>query len=857
MMSSASMRRVMHGRGPVILALIIVLAVLVADVLMASDQVPVTSLMIAAPLLCGLTAPPVVTRRVGILATTVAAASFLWDHDLGSWRYWVPLSVVAMGSAFAVVTAIYRDGLRRHALRMRILADVAGIARGGEPVTEIASALIDVLVPRLVDLCAIDLIGAEGRLRRLAGAATGATDGARALLSRPTIDAVTGDGPRLPAATEHRPLLDPIQRRSLARDAEELRLFERLKLESAVTVLLSPRGAPLGTLLLGTRSPRRRLSGPDDVEYAETLAGRVALALDNAALSADLLTAEQQLHVILASIDAAVTVRDQTGRMVYANQAAADLLKLPDPAAVLAHAPGGLMRRFDVYTEDGDPVDLTDMSGTRLLLGETPPREMTVRNVVKDTGEERWLLNKATAVTGPDGSVLMAVNLIEDVTDTKRNEIAQRLMARTARTLAEASSVSDTLQAIADAAVPGLADWAGVDLVDAAGRIQTHAIAHRDPDKVRLGWELRARWPPRPDQLDGLAAVINTGEPQLVHDVTDEMLALVTPDPEHQAALRAVGLNSVMTAPIRAGERIMGALTFVSSTSRRFDARDLELACDLGRQAGVMIDSAELHAEQSHIAQTLQAGLVPRSLPSIRGWELSTAYRAAGRANEVGGDFYDVLSFAGGWVAIIGDVVGKGAEAASLTALARHTLAAIAESTGDPAYAFQVLNRRLRQRSGDYRSLCTVAAVLVREGDRAEILSAGHPLPLLRRGDRAEPVGRPSPMLGFVDDLQIVPTTIDTEPGDQLVLYTDGVLDAIGTAGRFGEARLVDMVRRLDGDDASAAERMLEAIDGFLDGDQVDDIAIMSLRRVPVSAQPPAARPRAPDVGNRTPAGPR
>ena len=548
--------------------------------------------------------------------------------------------------------------------------------------------------------------------------------------------------------------------------------------------------------------------------------------------------------MILASMDAAVTVRDRNGRMMYANQAAADLLKLPDPAAVLAHAPGGLMRRFDVYTEDGDPVDLTDMSGTRLLLGETPPREMIVRNVVKDTGEERWLLNKATAVTAPDGRVLMAVNLIEDVTETKRNEIAQRLMARTARTLAEASFPSDALQAIADAAVPGLADWAGVDLVDAMGRIQTHAIAHRDPDKVRLGWELRARWPPTSDEPEGLGAVIRTGEPQLVHDVTDDMLALVTPDPEHQAVLREVGLNSVMFAPIRAGERIMGALTFVSSTSRRFDARDLELACDLGRQVGVMIDSAELHAAQSHIAQTLQAGLVPRSLPAIGGWELSSAYRAAGRANDVGGDFYDVLSFSGGWVAIIGDVVGKGAEAAALTALARHTLAAIAESTADPAYAMQVLNRRLRQRGGDYRSLCTVAAVVVREGNRAEIFSAGHPLPLLRRGGHAEPIGRPSPMLGFVDDPQIVATQLDTEPGDQLVLYTDGVLDAIGDAGRFGEARLVDTVRRLGGPEPGAAERILEAIDVFLAGDQADDIAIMSLTRVPVTASSPA-RPRA------------
>ena len=217
-------------------------------------------------------------------------------------------------------------------------------------------------------------------------------------------------------------------------------------------------------------------------------------------LSAELSTAEQQLDVILASVDAAVTVRDRHGRMVYANQAAANLLKLPDPAAVLAHAPGGLMARFDVYTEDGEPVDITGLAGTRLLLGEAAPEAMVVRNVVKATGEERWLLNKATAVAGPDGEILMAVNLIEDITETKRHEIAQRLMAETLRTLAESPDLPATLQAIADAAVPGLADWASVNMVDGAGEIRTLAIAHRDPEKVRQGWYLNQRWPADHDE---------------------------------------------------------------------------------------------------------------------------------------------------------------------------------------------------------------------------------------------------------------------------------------------------------------------------------------------------------------------
>jgi hypothetical protein len=410
-------------------------------------------------------------------------------------------------------------------------------------------------------------------------------------------------------------------------------------------------------------------------------------------------------------------------------------------------------------------------------------------------------------------------------------------MAETLRTLAESPDRAAMLQAIADAAVPSLADWAAVDMVETSGEIRTLAIAHRDAGMVRQGWYLNQRWP-ADHESDGLGAVIRTGEPLLVHEITEEMLIARAQGSEHLGILREVGLNSAMIAPIRSGDRVLGALSFISSTSRRFDERDLALASDLGRQAGVIVESAELQAAQTHIAQTLQAGLIPRSLPAVQGWEVSSAYRAAGRAVEVGGDFYDLFSFEGGWAAVIGDVVGKGAEAAALTALARHTLAAIVTATGDCAYALQVLNRRLRERSDDYRSLCTVAAVVVTGDDQVTVLSAGHPLPLLRRGVSAWQVGRPGPMLGFVDDIELESTPVAVEPGDQVILYTDGVLDAIGAGGRFGEARLLETVRSL-GDGAAAAHRILGAIDRFRDSEHADDIAILSVARAPVAAASP------------------
>jgi PAS domain S-box-containing protein len=763
------------------LPLLIIAALVAVDV--ATPNVVVLGLLIAAPLLAGLTATPRQTRIVAIIAVAVAAASFIWDDSVDSWRFWIRLAVVTIGSSFAVLMADYRRRATRDARRMQVLADLADVAYAGKEVGPLAQDICDLLVPRLVAHCAIDRLGGDGQVQRLASAG----------------------------------------------DAADV--------ESTVAIALKAREHAIGSLTLAGRS---YVETPDFQEYAETLAGRVSLALDNAVLSEELTTTEAQLETILGSVDAAITVRDFHGRMVYANQAAAELLGLPDPAAVKAEPPGILMERFDVYTEDGDPVVLEDLPGTRLLGGEPNPEPVVVRNVVRATGEERWLLNRATAVTASDGRTLMAVNLIEDITETKRSELAQRLLARTAREVAEASDLSRTLQAIADAAVPGLADWAGVELLDGSGRLEAVAIAHRDPEKVQLGWTLRRRWPSDPDTSEGLAAVVRTGQPQVISEITDEMLVAGARDPEHLAILREVGLNSTMFVPIRAGARILGTLSFVSSTARRFDKRDLELASDLGRQAGIFINNAQLHAEQAHIAHTLQAGLIPDRIPPLDGWRVSTAYRAAGRANEVGGDFYDVVAFEGGWAAIIGDVVGKGAEAAALTALARHTLAAIIEFTGDAARALTVLNARLRERgAGDFSGMCTIAIVTVTGGDRATIHSAGHPLPVLIRAGGSSFVGQTGRLLGVFDDIRPQGTRLDLVEGDQLLLYTDGVLDAVGADERFGEARLLRVAQDL-GEERPALD-LITAVEGFSVGDQSDDIAILSLTRVAVGAERAAA----------------
>jgi len=160
----------LRGRRPVLVALAIIAAVAAGNVIVSSQRVAVTSLMIAAPLLCGLTVSAAETWAVGALATVVAASVFVWDQNLGSWRSWTPLAVTMLASGFAGVTAILRERLRRDEQRMRVLADLAGVANGGGRAEEIADAIARLLVPRLVDFCAIDLLRADGRVHRLAAA---------------------------------------------------------------------------------------------------------------------------------------------------------------------------------------------------------------------------------------------------------------------------------------------------------------------------------------------------------------------------------------------------------------------------------------------------------------------------------------------------------------------------------------------------------------------------------------------------------------------------------------------------------------------------------------------------------------
>jgi Stage II sporulation protein E (SpoIIE)/GAF domain len=181
---------------------------------------------------------------------------------------------------------------------------------------------------------------------------------------------------------------------------------------------------------------------------------------------------------------------------------------------------------------------------------------------------------------------------------------------------------------------------------------------------------------------------------------------------EQLEILREVGFASAMIVPLRARGRVLGTIALASAASdRRFTEDDLAMARELADRCALVLDNALLFAERSYIAETLQVGLLPAALPDIPQVELAAHYRAGREQADVGGDFYDVFGAGGAWMFVIGDVVRKGAKAAAITGLARHTLRGAALYERSPAQMVRVLNRAMRDQFTDEEQFCTAAVV--------------------------------------------------------------------------------------------------------------------------------------------------
>jgi PAS domain S-box-containing protein len=539
---------------------------------------------------------------------------------------------------------------------------------------------------------------------------------------------------------------------------------------------------------------------------------------------------DQRLAVILDSLAEAVTIRARNNHLVYANQAALDRLGFDTVAALRAADPQALMEPYDTTDELGNEIHMDDLPSVQLLRGEENPEPLLMRSVGRASGEESWVLLKATAVRDDEGQIESAVTIIADVTEATRATRRVQFLSRIGALLASSLDYQQTLRNVAGLAVPQLADWCAVDLFDEDGEREPVAIAHSRPEKLEMAERLRAYEPERLDPEQGLGRVLRTGESLLYTDIADELLVGAAVDDEHLRLLREVGMRAVLIVPLAIGTRTIGALTLVNSESgRSFDAGDVEFAEQIASRAALAVESARLYSERSAVARTLQNSLLPEAIPEIPGWDVAALYRPAGHESEVGGDFYDFWEVEGDWLMMIGDVTGKGVGAAALTSLVRYTARAASEFDARPREILARIDAALRRRPSV--SLCTALCLrFSREG--ATLAVGGHPLPLRVGEDGVEEVGEHGTLLGALQRTRWPEVKVALSPGQTLVAFTDGVTDAVGAEGeRWGTERLSATLAAMKVAEPAALRTLLvQALDEFQVGAQADDTAVVIMR---------------------------
>ncbi|MGH2969842.1 MAG: GAF domain-containing protein, partial [Solirubrobacteraceae bacterium] len=670
-----------------------------------------------------------------------------WTTPAGRRSLAVSAHTVPLAGAGEVALVTFEDVTELQAARRRaaLLADAGSLLGRSLDPGEVAATVADLAVPAFADWAFVELLRPDGSIVREAIAHA---DPAKLELAAEyerlyPLDPASEVGSPQVIRTGEAQLITELPDELLviaAPDPRQLELLRGIGFRSSMVVPLRARGRVIGDLALATAESGRTYSEAD-LEIARQLADRCALALDNARLFRELSEAVAaarqagaEVNTILGGVADAVTAQAPDGSLVYANEAAVRMVGYETVEQLLAAPVGQVVSRFEMRDEHGGPLAVEQLPGRRALRGEAP-EPLIVRSSAAGEREVRWTRIKATPVFDDGGRVRLAINVIEDITELKRAEQGHRFLAEAGRVLSSSLDYRETLAAVARLAVPDIADWCAVD-VRADGELRRVAVTHTDPEKVAHALEIAERYPPDPDAATGVPQVLRSGRSEVYTAISDEMLAGAAHDAEHLELLRSLGMCSAMVVPMRLRGEVVGVITFVSAEAgHSYGDADLELAESLASRAATAVENSRLYAARSAIARTLQASLLPPALPDVPGIELAAAFQAAGEGFDVGGDFYDVFNTAEDqWYAVIGDVCGKGAEAAAVTAMARYTIRAAAVRRRSPAAILRLLGEAMMRRDSAENDgrFCTIACLhldLSRSPARATVACGGHPLP--------------------------------------------------------------------------------------------------------------------------------
>lgn len=401
-----------------------------------------------------------------------------------------------------------------------------------------------------------------------------------------------------------------------------------------------------------------------------------------------------------------------------------------------------------------------------------------------------------------------------------------RFLAQASAELASSLDYRATLSNVAWLAVPTLGAWCAVDLL-MDDRLVTLAVSHVDPAKVAWAWQLRERYPVDMSVANGAPNMVRTGVSELYTEITDDMLVAAARDEEQLRLSRGLQLRSVIIVPLMARGRALGAVTLIrTETQQPFTQADLELAQDLGARAGVPIDNARLYDETANVALELQRAVLPDHLDHLEGGETASHYRPDGDA-QVGGDFFDAVGLPDGHLAaFIGDVMGHGIQAAATMAQMRAAVRAFLTDNHDPQTVTAKLDTMFTQLATG--SLVTLIYAVVSPDGDVVFVNLGHHPPLHVRGDEAAFVASdPRPPLG-TGPSPTTAITVHLEPGDALLLYTDGLTERRGETIDVGLDRLIRHSPALRG---SSLSHGLAQLAQLMASQDHDDVAALAVRR--------------------------
>jgi PAS domain S-box-containing protein len=539
---------------------------------------------------------------------------------------------------------------------------------------------------------------------------------------------------------------------------------------------------------------------------------------------------DSMVSAVLASALDCVIVIDAVGAIVEFNPAAErtfgyrrkDVLGKELAGLIIPVAQRAAHRAALDRLADGGKASILDQ---RLELvgvradGTELPVELTVTQITRDPA--------------------MFAGFLRDITDRRKAADGKDLLAAASAAFDSSLDPIQTMRTIAETAVPELAELCVIDLIREDGVIGDSVVAAEDARVVRRLEELRVAQPLDMDGTHPVARALRRRQPVIVHDLTnDDVLNQVAQGEEHRRFMQEAGYSSAVVMTLSARGRLLGALSFLYlREGPGYDADQLPLMQDLANRAAMALDNANLYAERARVARTLQSSLLPDALPAVEGLQLASVYQPVGKTSAVGGDFYDVFQAPSGCWLVIGDVCGKGTEAAAITALVRHSVRALAFEMSSPAEVLGAVNRVMlsHELSGRFATAMVARIDLSAHPVCAVIACAGHPPPIVLDADGSAHYPTISgTLLGVLPKMKLRDVTVELAPGATLVLYTDGLPDA-GAPSR--ELSPEDLCGHLEGQTDSSPQALVRRLKDLAvsrgAGRLRDDIAIIAARVEP------------------------